>query len=126
MRIFIKILPYLIIVMLGVTIYAGFRYMSSELEKAKERNICLTTENAELLNRVETLEETNTTTINQLLELQNNEHKSLEYINKTNDYIDNYVIDNDRKQLLLKINTYEECMSKNSLEPSIKCTIDIR
>ena len=80
MNIFLKLLPYLIIVALGFGIYGGFKYMSNELAKAKEENICLTTENAELVNQINTLKETTNITVEQLEQIRKNEKSSLKYI----------------------------------------------
>ena len=47
MNIFLKFLPYLLIIALGAGIYGGFRYMSNELSITKEQNQTLIIKNNE-------------------------------------------------------------------------------
>ena len=126
MNIFLKLLPYLIIVALGFGIYGGFKYMSNELAKAKEQNICLTTENAELINQINTLKETSNITVEQLEQIRKNEKNSLKYINEYNNKINDLKLDEDYDIILMKINNYEVCMAKNSLNPEIKCELELQ
>ena len=126
MNIFLKLLPYLIIVALGFGIYGGFKYMSNELAKAKEQNICLTTENAELINQINTLKETTNITVEQLEQIRKNEKNSLKYINEYNNKINDLKLNEDSDIILMKINNYEVCMAKNSLNPEIKCELELQ
>ena len=126
MNIFLKLLPYLIIVALGFGIYGGFKYMSNELAKAKEQNICLTTENAELINQINTMKETSNITIEQMEQIRKNEKNSLKYINEYNNKINDLKLDEDSDIILMKINNYEVCMAKNSLNPEIKCELELQ
>lgn len=126
MNIFLKLLPYLIIVALGFGIYGGFKYMSNELTKAKEQNICLTTENAELINQINTLKETSNITVEQLEQIRKNEKNSLKYINEYNNKINDLKLNEDSDIILMKINNYEVCMAKNSLNPEIKCELELQ
>lgn len=126
MNIFLKLLPYLIIVALGFGIYGGFKYMSSELSKAKEQNICLTVENSELTSKIEQLTKTSTITVEQLEQIRKNEKESLKYISETNLKINEMQLNEDSSVLLMKINNYEVCMAKNSLNPEIKCQLDLQ
>lgn len=126
MNIFFKLLPYLIIVALGFGIYGGFKYMSNELAKAKEQNICLTTENAELINQINTLKETSNITVEQLEQIRKNEKNSLKYINEYNNKINDLKLNEDSDIILMKINNYEVCMAKNSLNPEIKCELELQ
>ena len=119
-------MPYLIIVALGFGIYGGFKYMSNELAKAKEQNICLTTENAELINQINTLKETSNITVEQLEQIRKNEKNSLKYINEYNNKINDLKLDEDSDIILMKINNYEVCMAKNSLNPEIKCELELQ
>lgn len=126
MNIFLKLLPYLIIVALGFGIYGGFRYMSNELAKAKEENICLTASNAELVNQINTLKETTNVTVEQLEQIRKNEKTSLKYINEFNNKINELKLDEDPNIILMKINNYEVCMSKNSMNPEVKCELELQ
>lgn len=126
MNIFLKLLPYLLIIALGYGIYGGFKYMSSELSKAKEQNICLTTENSELLSRIESLTQTSSITIEQLEQIRKNEKNSLKYIADINNKINEMKFDEDPNIILMKINNYEVCMAKNSLNPNIKCELELK
>ena len=126
MNIFLKLLPYLIIVALGFGIYGGFRYMSKELAKAKEENICLTASNTELVNQINTLKETTNVTVEQLEQIRKNEKTSLKYINEFNNKINELKLDEDPNIILMKINNYEVCMSKNSMNPEVKCELELQ
>lgn len=126
MNIFLKLLPYLLIIALGYGIYGGFKYMSSELSKAKEQNICLTTENSELLSRIESLTQTSSITIEQLEQIRKNEKSSLKYINEFNNKVENIKFSEEPNIILMKINNYEVCMAKNSLNPEIKCELELQ
>lgn len=126
MNIFLKLLPYLLIIALGYGIYGGFKYMSSELSKAKEQNICLTTENSELLSRIENLTNTSNITIEQLEQIRKNEKSSLKYINEFNNKVENIKFSEEPNIILMKINNYEVCMAKNSLNPEIKCELELK
>ena len=106
MNIFLKLLPYLLIIALGYGIYGGFKYMSSELSKAKEQNICLTTENSELLSRIESLTQTSSITIEQLEQIRKNEKSSLKYINEFNNKVENIKFSEEPNIILMKINNY--------------------
>lgn len=126
MNIFLKLLPYLIIASLGFGIYYGFKYMSSELTKAKEKNICLTTENSELLSRIDSLTKISNITVEQLEQIRKNEKNSLKYIADCNVKIDAMKLNEDKDVMLMKINNYEVCIAKNSLNPSIKCNLELQ
>lgn len=126
MKIFLKLLPYLIILSLGFGIYYGFGYLSNELSQSKELNVQLRIENSELNNRIDNLSKISSITINQLEQMRKNEKDSLKYINETNNKIDNLKLNEDSNELLIKINQYEDCMAKNSLNPKIKCELNIQ
>lgn len=126
MNIFLKLLPYLIIAALGFGIYGGFKYMSNELAKAKEQNVCLTTENAELVNQINTLKATTNITVDQLEQMRKNEKTSLKYINEFNNQVNELKLDEDPNIILMKINNYEVCMAKNSLNPEVKCKLELQ
>lgn len=126
MNIFLKLLPYLIIVALGFGIYGGFKYMSNELAKAKEENICLTTENAELVNQINTLKETTNITVEQLEQIRKNEKSSLKYISDFSNRVNELSLTEDPEVILMKINNYEVCMSKNSMNPEVKCELELQ
>lgn len=126
MNIFLKLLPYLIIVALGFGIYGGFRYMSNELAKAKEENICLTASNAELVNQINTLKETTNITVEQLEQIRKNEKSSLKYISEFSNRVNELSLTEDPEVILMKINNYEVCMAKNSMNPEVKCELELQ
>lgn len=126
MNIFLKLLPYLIIVALGFGIYGGFRYMSNELAKAKEENICLTASNAELVAQIESLKETTNITVEQLEQIRKNEKSSLKYISEFSNRVNELSLTEDPEVILMKINNYEVCMAKNSMNPEVKCELELQ
>ena len=126
MNIFLKFLPYLLIIALGAGIYGGFRYMSNELSITKEQNQTLIIKNNELQNQIKTISTTSTVTVEQLEQIRKNEKESLKYISETNLKIDALELNEDSNIILMKINNYEVCMAKNSLNPEIKCELNIK
>lgn len=126
MNIFLKFLPYLLIIALGAGIYGGFRYMSNELSITKEQNQTLIIKNNELQNQIKTISTTANVTVEQLEQIRKNEKESLKYISETNLKIDALELYEDSNIILMKINNYEVCMAKNSLNPEIKCELNIK
>ena len=126
MNIFLKLLPYLLIIALGAGIYGGFRYMSNELSAAKELNQTLTIENAELEQRVETISNTSSATVEQLEQIRKNEKESLKYVSEINLKINEMKLNEDPNVILMKINNYEVCMAKNSLNPKVRCELELQ
>lgn len=126
MNIFLKFLPYLLIIALGAGIYGGFRYMSNELSITKEQNQTLIIKNNELQNQIKTISTTANVTVEQLEQIRKNEKESLKYISETNLKIDALELNEDENIILMKINNYEVCMAKNSLNPEIKCELNIK
>ena len=119
MNIFLKFLPYLLIIALGAGIYGGFRYMSNELSITKEQNQTLIIKNNELQNQIKTISTTANVTVEQLEQIRKNEKESLKYIYALE-------LNEDSNIILMKINNYEVCMAKNSLNPEIKCELNIK
>jgi hypothetical protein len=126
MNIFLKFLPYLLIIALGAGIYGGFRYMSNELSITKEQNQTLIIKNNELQNQIKTISTTANVTVEQLEQIRKNEKESLKYISEINLKIDALELNEDSNIILMKINNYEVCMAKNSLNPEIKCELNIK
>lgn len=126
MKIFLKLLPYLIIIALGFGIYGGFKYMSDEVSKAKEQVQTLLIQKSELENKVDTLNTIKDISIEQQVQLQHNEKESIKYINNFNNKINELTFNEDKDIILMKINNYEVCMAKNSLNPEIKCELNLK
>jgi hypothetical protein len=126
MKIFLKLLPYLIIIALGFGIYGGFKYMSDEVSKAKEQVQTLLIQKSELENKVDTLNTIKDISIEQQVQLQHNEKESIKYINDFNNKVNELTFNEDKDIILMKINNYEVCMAKNSLNPEIKCELNLK
>lgn len=126
MKIFLKLLPYLIIIALGFGIYGGFKYMSDEVSKAKEQVQTLLIQKSELKNKVDTLNTIKDISIEQQVQLQHNEKESIKYINDFNNKVNELTFNEDKDIILMKINNYEVCMAKNSLNPEIKCELNLK
>ena len=75
MKIFLKLLPYLIIIALGFGIYGGFKYMSDEVSKAKEQVQTLLIQKSELENKVDTLNTIKDISIEQQVQLQHRQQE---------------------------------------------------
>lgn len=126
MKIFLKLLPYLIIIALGFGIYGGFKYMSDEVSKAKEQVQTLLIQKSELENKVDTLNTIKDISIEQQVQFQHNEKESIKYINDFNNKVNELTFNEDKDIILMKINNYEVCMAKNSLNPEIKCELNLK
>lgn len=126
MKIFLKLLPYLIIIAMGFGIYFGFKYMSEKIAESERQNQCLVLEKQELENQVKSLKEVSTLTVDQLESLRKNEKASLKYINEKNNEINALTLSEEPDIMLIKINAYEECIAKNSLNPSIICKLELQ
>lgn len=126
MKLFLKLLPYLIIIALGFGIYGGFKYMSDEVSKAKEQVQTLLIQKSELENKVDTLNTIKDISIEQQVQLQHNEKESIKYINDFNNKVNELTFNEDKDIILMKINNYEVCMAKNSLNPEIKCKLNLK
>jgi hypothetical protein len=126
MKLFLKLLPYLIIIALGFGIYGGFKYMSDEVSKAKEQVQTLLIQKSELENKVDTLNTIKDISIEQQVQLQHNEKESIKYINDFNNKVNELTFNEDKDIILMKINNYEVCMAKNSLNPEIKCELNLK
>ena len=126
MKLFLKLLPYLIIIALGFGIYGGFKYMSDEVCKAKEQVQTLLIQKSELENKVDTLNTIKDISIEQQVQLQHNEKESIKYINDFNNKVNELTFNEDKDIILMKINNYEVCMAKNSLNPEIKCELNLK
>lgn len=126
MKIFLKLLPYLLIIILGVSIYGGFRYMSNKVSEAENQAQCLLTEKNQLEAQLKILKEASSLTAEQLESLRKNEKASLKYINDKNIEINNLTLNEEPDIMLLKINAYEECVAKNSLNPKVICKLELQ
>jgi hypothetical protein len=125
MRVFLKVLPYLLVVVLGICIFFGFRYMSNQLSQANAEKQCLIDEKNALTAELDGLKEQNAITINQLEQLQKNEKESLNNVLTSSAEIDNINLSGDKAELLKKINEHEKCVATNSLKPTVKCTMEL-
>ena len=126
MKIFLKLLPYLIIVALGFGIYFGFTHMSGKIAESERQNQCLILEKQELENQVKALKEVSSLSVEQLESLRKSEKKSLKYINEKNSEINALTLTEEPDIMLIKINAYEECIAKNSLNPSVICKLELQ
>jgi hypothetical protein len=126
MKIFLKLLPYLIIVALGFGIYFGFTHMSGKIAESERQNQCLIMEKQELENQVKALKEVSALSVEQLESLRKSEKESLKYINEKNSEINALTLTEEPDIMLIKINAYEECIAKNSLNPGVICKLELQ
>ena len=124
MNLFLKLLPYLIIVAMGFGIYFGFRYYESKISSLTSELTCSINEVKELKEENTSLKEQNKMTVEQLQNIQKQVYESVTYVSDTSNKIDSLKLDEDKNTLIDKINAYELCVAKNSRNPSIKCVIE--
>lgn len=126
MKIFLKLLPYLIIITLGISLFCGFKYMTNKLSESETQKQILIMQNAEIKNQMETTNELMQSSLEQIERMKKNEKQSLNNINKHNAEINSLELSEDRRVVLEKINAYENCMAMNSLNPYKKCEINLK
>ena len=125
MKLFLKLLPYLIIVALGFGIYFGFTHYEKRISSVTEENVCLMNKNKLLESQVESLKVSHNIVVEQLESIQNQVKESVNYVSDTSLKIDNLKLDEDKDTLLAKINSYELCVAQNSRNPHIKCVMEM-
>ena len=126
MKIFLKLLPYLLIIVLGASLYFGFVHMSNKIADSERQNQCLILEKQELENQVKSLKEVSSLSVEQLESLRKSEKESLKYINEKNNEINALTLTEEPDIMLKKINAYEECIAKNSLNPEVICKLELQ
>jgi septal ring factor EnvC (AmiA/AmiB activator) len=124
MNLFLKLLPYLIILALGFSIYFGFRHYESKISQLTTDYTCVVNENNSLKEEIASLKEINNITTEQLQNIQKQVYESVTYVTDTSNKIDSLKLDEDKEILIGKINAYEICVAKNSRDPSIKCKME--
>ena len=124
MNLFLKLLPYLIIIAMGFSIYFGFVYYNNQITKLTKENVCLMNDKELLLNEIESLKVSNQLTVEQLQNIQKQVYESVTYVSDTSNKIDSLKLDEDKNTLIDKINAYELCVAKNSRNPSVKCKME--
>lgn len=125
MKIFLKLLPYLLIISLGFGLYFGFTYMSNKVAETEKREQCLIIEKEELKAQLKSLQNITNITNEQLANIMHNEKESLQYINDNNSKINALHLNKVDDTMLKKINDYQDCMAKNSLKPYNKCQLEL-
>ncbi len=126
MNLFLKLLPYLIILALGFSIYFGFRHYESKISQLTTDYTCVVNENNSLKEEIASLKEINNITTEQLQNIQKQVYESVTYVTDTSNKIDSLKLDEDKEILIGKINAYEICVAKNSRDPSIKCKMEFK
>jgi septal ring factor EnvC (AmiA/AmiB activator) len=124
MNLFLKLLPYLIIISMGFGIYYGFRHYESKISQLTTDYTCVVNENNSLKEEIASLKEINNITTEQLQNIQKQVYESVTYVTDTSNKIDSLKLDEDKEILIGKINAYEICVAKNSRDPSIKCKME--
>lgn len=121
-----KALPYIIIVVLGLSIFCGFRYYSGKIENMSRENAQLQAQNAEISNNYNTLQNLYNISLKQAEELIKQQKESQQYVaelrQKLNDIDLKKAYGEDAEKLLQTINDYEKCYAINTIkDPSLKC-----
>lgn len=121
-----KALPYIIIAVLGLSIYGGFRYYSGKIEDMTRENTQLQAQNAEISNNYKTLQNLYNISLKQAEELIKQQKDSQQYVaelrQKLNEMDLAKAYGEDAGKLLQTINDYEKCYALNTIkDPSLKC-----
>lgn len=123
-----KIWPYLLISILGLAIYGGFRYYSGKIEELSRQNAVLQTQNTEINNNYNTLQNMYSISMKQVEELQKQQKESLNYVETLKQALNEINLkeeyNKDSVKLLNDINDYEKCMAKNFKDPYKHCYED--
>ena len=124
MNLFLKALPYLLIISLGFAIYFGFRHYESKISSLTAELTCSINEVKELKEENKSLKEQNKISVEQLENIQKQVYESVTYVSDTSNKIDSLKLDEDKNTLIDKINAYEICVAQNSRNPHIKCKME--
>ena len=124
MNLFLKLLPYFFIIVMGFGIYFGFRYYESKISQLTTDYTCVVNENNSLKEENRVLKESNQITVEQLENIQKQVYESVTYVSDTSNKIDTLKLDEDKNTLINKINVYEICVAQNSRNPEIKCKME--
>lgn len=124
MNLFLKLLPYFFIIVMGFGIYFGFRYYESKISSLTSELTCSQEEVKQLKEENTSLKEQNKITIEQLENIQHQVYDSITYVSDTSNKIDSLKLDEDKNILIDKINAYEICVAQNSRNPHIKCKME--
>ena len=124
MNLFLKLLPYFFIIVMGFGIYFGFRYYESKISSLTTELTCSQEEVKQLKEENTSLKEQNKITVEQLENIQHQVYDSITYVSDTSNKIDSLKLDEDKNILIDKINAYEICVAQNSRNPHIKCKME--
>ena len=124
MNLFLKLLPYFFIIVMGFGIYFGFRYYESKISFLTTELTCSQEEVKQLKEENTSLKEQNKITVEQLENIQHQVYDSITYVSDTSNKIDSLKLDEDKSTLIDKINAYEICVAQNSRNPHIKCKME--
>ena len=109
-----KALPYIIIVILGLSIYFGFVYFSNKIEKLSRENTQLQNQNAEVNNNLNTLKNLYNISLKQVEELQKQQQE------KSKKQYDDNVEQEDSSQLSNKYKLINVIGVGNQLQATIE------
>lgn len=124
MNLFLKLLPYLIIVAMGFGIYFGFKHYESKISSLTSELTCSINEVNQLKEEIASLKVINSITTEQLQNIQKQVYESVTYVTDASNKIDSLKLDEDKNTLINKINAYEICVAQNSRNPEIKCKME--
>ena len=121
-----KFLPWILLAILGLVLYGGFRYYANKVEELTIDKTTLQTQLSQVNTNYTTLQTMYNISIKQYEELQKSQKESLEYVSELKrkltelDFNEEY--NKDKETLLKNINDYEKCYSKHVItNPSYKC-----
>lgn len=123
---FKKLLPWILIILLGTVIYGGFVYYAGKVDELTISNNNLQHQLSQVNTNYATLQNMYTISLKQNEELQKSQKESLEYVAELKrklfdvDFEEEYAKNKDA--FLKSINDYEKCYSANVIKnPSVKC-----
>lgn len=127
-KLFLKFLPYIIIVVLGLIMSFGMIYYTKRITSLTEDKMILETKNSEISNNYNTLQNMYSISMKQAEELQKQQKESLTYVSEVEQALTEIDLgkqyDADAIKLLNGINEYEKCMAKNFKKPYVKCYVE--
>lgn len=123
---FKKLLPWILIILLGTVIYGGFVYYAGKVDELTISNNNLQHQLSQVNTNYATLQNMYTISLKQNEELQKSQKESLEYVAELKrklfdvDFEEEYA--KNKEAFLKSINDYEKCYSANVIKnPSFKC-----
>ena len=120
MNLFLKALPYLLIISLGFAIYFGFRHYESKISQLTTDYTCVVNENNSLKEENKSLKEQNKIIVEQLENIQKQIYESVTYVSDTSNKIDSLKLDEFDPASFVQTEAFQHLLNSVKVIPAQK------